>query len=63
MLGDDFMRDLKDAPPEEVARRMRDLAAGLTDPADIAAAEAYAKELERAAAKERSAFKLDSEPD
>ena len=62
MLGDVFMPNLKDAPLDEVARRMRDLAAGLTDPADIAAAEAYAGELERAAAKKRSVFKLDSKP-
>ena len=44
------MPNLKDAPPEEVARRMRDLAAGLSNPADIEAAEAYARELERMAA-------------
>ena len=58
MLGDVFMPNLKDAPPDEVARRMRDLAAGLTDPADIEAAEAYARELERKAEKDRRAFKI-----
>ncbi len=52
------MPDLKDAPPEEVAMRMRDLAAGLSDPADIKAAEAYARELERKAEKDRRAFKI-----
>jgi hypothetical protein len=52
------MPNLKDAPPEEVARRMRDLAAGLSDPADIKAAEAYARELERRAEKSRRAFKI-----
>ena len=50
MLGDVVMPKLKDAPPDEVAKRMRDLAAGLSNPADIAAAEAYARELERTAA-------------
>jgi hypothetical protein len=55
------MPNLKDAPPYEVARRMRDLAAGLTDPADIQAAEAYAIELERKAEKGRRAFKIGGE--
>lgn len=58
MLGDVFMPNLKDAPPDEVARRMRDVAAGLSDPADIKAAEAYARELERKAEKDRRVFKI-----
>jgi hypothetical protein len=58
MLGDVLMPNLKDAPPDEVARRMRDLATGLSDPADIRAAEAYARELERRAEKNRRAFKI-----
>ena len=43
------MTSLKESSPAEVAQRMRELAAGLTEPADIAAAESYAKELEWAA--------------
>jgi hypothetical protein len=58
MLGDVFMPNLKDAPPDEVARRMRDVAAGLSDPADIEAAEAYARELERKADRDRQASKV-----
>jgi hypothetical protein len=56
MLGDVFMPNLKDAPPDEVARRMRDLAAGLSNPTDIEAAEAYAGELERKAETNRRAL-------
>ena len=52
------MPNLKDAPPDEVARRMRDVAAGLSDPADIRAVEAYARELERKAEKDRRVFKI-----
>jgi hypothetical protein len=36
---------------------MRDLATGLSDPADIQAAEAYARELERKGATNRRALK------
>jgi hypothetical protein len=57
MLGDVFMPNLKDAPPEEVAMRMRDVAAGLSNPADIQAAEAYARELERKAERDRRALR------
>ena len=59
MLGDVFMPNLKSAPPDEVARRMRELASGLSDPADIKAAEAYARELERKAEKEGRASRQD----
>jgi hypothetical protein len=58
MLGDVFMPNLKDAPPDEVARGMRDVAAGLSSPADIEAAEAYARELERKADSNRRASKI-----
>jgi hypothetical protein len=63
MLGGEFMRNLKEAPPEEVARRMCDLAAGLTNPEDAAAAEAYAEELERAAERFRAAFVKSPKPE
>lgn len=62
MLGDVCMPKLKDAPPEEVARRMRDVAAGLSNPADIKAAEAYARELERKAEMDRRAVKVRGKP-
>jgi hypothetical protein len=39
----------------EAAKRMRDIAAGLTDSADIKAAEDYAAELEQAVATEPAA--------
>lgn len=41
------MDNLPHAPPEEVAKRLRALANGLTDPTDIAAVHKYADELER----------------
>lgn len=41
------MDNLPHASPEEVAKRLRALADGLTDPADIAAVNKYADELER----------------
>ena len=47
------MPDLKHSTAKEVARRMRKLAASLTDPDDIAAAEAYAKGLERSEPQDR----------
>jgi hypothetical protein len=37
---------------------MHDVAAGLSDPADFKAAEAYARELERKAERDRRAFKI-----
>ena len=52
------MSNLKEAPLKEVAQRMRDVAAGLSNPSDFAAAEAYARELEKAAARERAHFTL-----
>ena len=48
------MPNLKDAPPDEGARRMRELAAGLTDPTDIAVVRAYAEELQRIVEKEKA---------
>jgi hypothetical protein len=41
------MDDLAHSAPLEVAKRLRALAAGLTDAADIAAVNKYADELER----------------
>lgn len=43
------MDDLPHSTPEEVAKRLRALAVGLTDPADIAAINKYVDELERKA--------------
>jgi len=43
------MNDLPHTDPLEVARRLRNLAAGLTDPDDMAAVNKYADELEQAA--------------
>jgi hypothetical protein len=44
-------------PPEDVAARIRKLAAGVSDPADAATIEGYARQLEReAAAKNRAVF-------
>jgi hypothetical protein len=63
MLGGEFMRNLKKAPPDEVARRMRDLAVGLTNPADAAAAKAYAEELGRAAERFRAVFVRSPKPE
>lgn len=50
------MPSLKEAPPEEVARRMREIAEGLADPSDAAVARRYAVELETVAARERRTF-------
>jgi nitrate reductase assembly molybdenum cofactor insertion protein NarJ len=43
------MDDLPHSTPEEVAKRLRSLAEGLTDPGDIAAINKYVDELERKA--------------
>jgi hypothetical protein len=43
------MDDLPHSTPEEVAKRLRSLGEGLTDPADIAAVNKYVDELEREA--------------
>jgi hypothetical protein len=43
------------ATQRAVAKRMREIAAGLTDPADIKVAEDYADELDRAAGRGRTA--------
>lgn len=43
------MEDLPHSTPEDVAMRLRALADGLTDPADIAAVNKYVDELEREA--------------
>jgi hypothetical protein len=43
------MDDLPHSTPEEVAKRLRALAGGLTEPEDIAAVNKYADELEREA--------------
>ena len=43
------MDDLLLSAPEDVAKRLRSVAEGLTDPADIAAVNEYADELERKA--------------
>ncbi len=51
------MDNLDHSPPEEVAKRLRTLAAGLTNSADIAAVNKYADELERADKAERSRSK------
>jgi plasmid stabilization system protein ParE len=51
------MQNLADSPLEEVAQRMRNLAGGLTEPADVQAATRYADELEDAAEALRSAGK------
>jgi hypothetical protein len=58
MLGDVFMPNLKDAPRNEVAQRMRQLAAGLTDSTDIAVVRAYAEELQRVAEMDRRAARI-----
>ncbi len=57
------MDNLAHSPPEEVAKRLRALAAGLTNPADIAAVNKYADELERAAEAERSRSKKGKKQD
>jgi hypothetical protein len=49
-----LMDDLAHSAPEEVAKRLRALAAGLTNPADIAAVNKYADELERASKRPQS---------
>ena len=41
------MDDLPHSTPEDIAKRLRSLAEGLTDPADIAAVNKYVDELER----------------
>jgi hypothetical protein len=41
------MDDLPHSTPEDVAKRLRSLGEGLTDPADIAAVNKYVDELER----------------
>ena len=46
-----------------VARRVREIAAGLTNPADIKAAEAYARELEQEVLKQRTSFMADNQRD
>jgi hypothetical protein len=43
------MDDLPHSAPEELAKRLRALAAGLTNPADIVAVHRYADEIEREA--------------
>jgi hypothetical protein len=43
------MDDLPHSTPEDVAKRLRSLGEGLTDPADIAAVNKYVDELERKA--------------
>jgi hypothetical protein len=40
---------LSEDPPSKVADRIRQLAGGVTDPADIAAIESYARRVEREA--------------
>jgi hypothetical protein len=50
------MPNLREAPPEEIAQRMRDIADSLTDPADIAVARHYVSELEASAAKQKRAY-------
>lgn len=47
------MEDLPHSAPEDVAKRLRALADGLTDPADIAAVNKYVDELEKAAKEQR----------
>lgn len=48
-----IMEDLPHSSPEDVAKRLRALADGLTDPADIAAVNKYVDELEREAKQRR----------
>jgi hypothetical protein len=43
------MDDLPHSTPEDVAKRLRSLGEGLTDPADVAAVNKYVDELERKA--------------
>ncbi len=52
-----------DDPPEEVAKWLRALAAGLTNPADIAAVNRYADELEQGAKAQRAKSKKDKKQD
>jgi hypothetical protein len=53
------MDDLPHSAPEELAKRLRALAAGLTNPADIAAVHRYADEIEREAEALRSKVNSD----
>ena len=43
------MQNLAHDPPSKVAERIRQLAGGVTDPNDVAAIEAYARQVEREA--------------
>jgi hypothetical protein len=56
-------RNFEQAPPDEVAQRVRQIAAGLNDPADIDAAVRYAEELERIARIEGRPFIADGKRD
>jgi hypothetical protein len=51
------MDDLPHSASADVAKRLRALADGLSDPADIAAVRKYADELERRAREEQPSFK------
>jgi hypothetical protein len=46
-----------------VAKRMREIAGGLSDPSDARAAVAYASELERAVEREQSSFMIGDKRD
>jgi hypothetical protein len=48
------MDDLPHSSPEDVAKRLRELAKGLTDPDDVAAVNKYVDELEQIAKAQRS---------
>jgi hypothetical protein len=44
--GEESVQRLSEDPPSTVADRIRQLAAGVTDPADVAAIESYARRVE-----------------